>query len=61
MPVLDVASEIEEAEEDVRGCSVRPAPLDLGPKQQTTNNFAWSGGFGQSSRSSSAAGGYLDF
>ena len=53
VPVLDVGSDIEEAEEDTDAV---PAPL--GP---TTKGFEWSGGFGQSSRSSSTAGGYLEF
>ena len=52
VPVLDVEPDIEEAEEDADAV---PAPL--GP---TTKGFEWSGGFGQSSRGSSAAGGCLE-
>ena len=53
VPVLDVEPDIEEAEEDADAV---PAPL--GP---TTKGFEWSGGFGQSTRGSSAAGGCLEF
>ena len=52
VPVLDVEPDIEEAEEDADAV---PAPL--GP---TTKGFEWSGGFGQSSRGSSAADGCLE-